>query len=93
MAECKYCIDEICVNADCPMRADYCPVPNDEGVCRYEERTPKERGDDKQKITCLNCKHLMFSDCYGECGMGYMGVVRPDDFCSRGERKEGYDNG
>ena len=47
MAECKYCVDEICVNADCPMRADYCPVPNDEGVCRYEERTPKERGEEK----------------------------------------------
>ena len=44
MAECKYCVDEICVNADCPMVADYCPVPNNEGVCRYEERTPKERG-------------------------------------------------
>ena len=26
---------------------DVCPVPNDEGVCRYEERTPKERGADK----------------------------------------------
>lgn len=25
-------------------KSTYCPVPNDEGVCRYEERTPKERG-------------------------------------------------
>jgi hypothetical protein len=47
MAECKQCVDEICVNADCPMRADYCPVPNDEGARRYEERTPKERGGEK----------------------------------------------
>lgn len=36
--ECKYCKDEICVNADSPMRADYCPVPDNPGVCRYEER-------------------------------------------------------
>ncbi len=36
--ECKYCNDEICVNEDCPMYADYCPVPNDAGVCRYEDR-------------------------------------------------------
>ena len=36
--ECKYCKDEICVNADSLMRADYCPVPDDPGVCRYEER-------------------------------------------------------
>ena len=42
-------------------------------------------------VRCRECKHLMFSDCYGECGKGHMGVVRPDDFCSRGERKEGAD--
>ena len=47
MAECKYCVDEICVNADCPICADYCPVPNDEEICRYEDRTPKKDGDDK----------------------------------------------
>lgn len=47
MAECKWCVDEICVNADCPMRADYCPVPKDEGVCRYEDRIPKERGGER----------------------------------------------
>lgn len=26
MPDCKYCQGEICVNADCPMCADYCPV-------------------------------------------------------------------
>lgn len=45
--------------------------------------------DAVEVVRCLDCKYLMFSDCYGECGKGYMGVVRPDDFCSRGERKEG----
>ena len=48
MAECKYCVDEICVNADCPVVADYCPVLNDEGVCRYEERTAKEKGGQEE---------------------------------------------
>ena len=38
MADCKYCQDEVCVNADCPMRADFCPVPDIPGVCRFEER-------------------------------------------------------
>ena len=47
--------------------------------------------NDVEVVRCSDCKHLMFSDCYGECGKGYMGVVRPDDFCSRGERKEGAD--
>lgn len=37
-AGCKYCKDEFCVNADCPMRADYCPVPDNPGVCRFEDR-------------------------------------------------------
>ena len=40
-------------------------------------------------VRCKECKHLMFSDCYGECRIGHMGIVQPDDFCSRGERKEG----
>lgn len=82
MAECKWCVDEICVNADCPMVADYCPVPNDEGVCRYEERMPEP------KITCLNCKHLMFSDCYGECNK-QLRIVNPSDTCEFAEPKEG----
>lgn len=38
-------------------------------------------------VRCKECKHLMFSDCYGECGKGHMGIVRPYDFCSYGERK------
>ena len=38
MPDCKYCQDEICVNADCPMCADYCPVVDVPGVCRFEER-------------------------------------------------------
>ena len=38
MADCKYCQDEVCVNADCPMCADFCPVVDVPGVCRFEER-------------------------------------------------------
>lgn len=42
---------------------------------------------------CRECKHLMFSDFYGECGKGHMGIVRPDDSCAYFERKDGYGNG
>ena len=38
-------------------------------------------------VRCKDCKHLMFSDCYGECRIGHMGIVQPDDFCSYGERR------
>ena len=34
---CKYYKDEMCVNAECPMRADYCPVAQCPGICRYAE--------------------------------------------------------
>lgn len=40
---------------------------------------------------CKDCANLTFSDCYGECGGGYLGIVRPDDFCSHGCRREGVD--
>ena len=29
-------------------------------------------------VHCKECKHLMFSDCYGECGAARMGIVSPD---------------
>jgi hypothetical protein len=50
-------------------------------------RTPKERGADKPKITCLNCKHLMFSDMYGECNK-QLRIVNPSDTCEYAEPKE-----
>lgn len=46
MAECYYYADGICCNADCPMCADYCPVPDIPDVCKHEERI-KERGGEK----------------------------------------------
>lgn len=36
-------------------------------------------------VYCKDCKHLMFSDCYAECGKAYKGIVSIDDFCDRGE--------
>ena len=38
MPDCKWMQDEICVNADCTMCADFCPVVDVPGVCRFEER-------------------------------------------------------
>lgn len=35
---CRFEMDEVCVNAACPMCADFCPVPDTPGVCRYEDR-------------------------------------------------------
>ena len=38
MPDCKYCQDEVCVNSECPMCADFCPVIDVPYVCRFEER-------------------------------------------------------
>lgn len=38
MADCRWNHDEFCVNSDCPMCADYCPVPDFPGVCQFEDR-------------------------------------------------------
>ena len=42
MAECKHNIDEICTNADCPLVADYCPVPDTPDVCQWEDRSEND---------------------------------------------------
>ena len=55
-------------------------------IKRWNTRTPKEREADKPKITCLNCKHLMFSDMYGECKK-QLKIVNPSDTCEYAERK------
>ena len=43
--------------------------------------------DIAQVVRCKDCKYLMFSDCYGECRAGYLGIVKPDDFCGRGKKE------
>lgn len=45
----------------------------------------------KETVHCADCKHIMYSDCYGECSAGHRGIVRPDDTCPHGERRA--DNG
>lgn len=40
---CRYNKDEFCVNDQCPMRADYCPVAQNPGVCKYEELVEVEQ--------------------------------------------------
>lgn len=42
MSKCKWEQDEVCVNAECPVCADFCPVMNYPGVCRFEERVEED---------------------------------------------------
>ena len=47
VTDCKYCQDEVCVNADCPMCCDFCPVVDVPGVCRFEERNKTNAKNDE----------------------------------------------
>lgn len=49
---CKYNIDEICVNADCPYRADYCPCYEDDSICKF--RADKEKNAPTQATDKLH---------------------------------------
>lgn len=55
-------------------------------VLKAFEQEPS--ADVVEVVRCKDCKHLMFSDMYGECSQAHMGIVRPDDYCSYGERKD-----
>ena len=43
-------------------------------------------------VHCKDCQHLMFSDCYGECSKGHKGIVKPDDSCKYGVKKNDTQN-
>ena len=51
-------------------------------------RRKRKKNNNPAIVRCKECEYLMFSDMYGECAKGYMGIVEPDDYCSRGNRKK-----
>lgn len=70
-------------------RLDCCHPEQMEGVLKAMSKIDSAPAADVVEVVrCKDCKHLMFSDMYGECSQAHMGIVRPDDFCSYGERKD-----
>ena len=57
--ECKFCdtFTGICTNADCPMVADNCPVPDTEGICKFEDRE-----EEVYKLTPNGCATVALMD-------------------------------
>ena len=75
------------------LRADYGDYDHytdgfEEGLVAVEDA---DTADVVEVVRCRECECLKFSDCYAECSKGYMGIVSPDDYCSRGKRR-GVDN-
>lgn len=48
--ECKFSNGGICGHVECPMYYEECPVPDTEGICRYEERE-----DEVWRLTPKGC--------------------------------------
>ena len=73
-------------------RLDCCHPKQMKGVLMAMSKIDSAPAADVVEVVrCKDCKHLMFSDMYGECSQAHMGIVRPDDFCSYGERRENND--
>lgn len=49
---CKYLIDEICTNADCPYVADFCPVTQDDSICRHRNGERLVTIEEAQSVIC-----------------------------------------
>lgn len=43
--------------------------------------------DAVEVVRCKDCKNLGFKDFSGICNRRMIGIVKPDDFCSYGERR------
>ena len=59
-------------------------VPED-----LETSAVKPDAEALELVRCKDCRNLEITGCYGECRKGYLGIVRPDDFCSRAEKRGG----
>lgn len=65
-----------------------CTVMNNIATPAVSNKTYTSMSPNTDIVCCVDCRHLEITGCYGQCGRGYLGIVRPDDFCSRGERRE-----
>lgn len=56
---CKHCDDftGICINPDCPMCADVCPVPDVDGICKFEARE-----EESYVLTLQGCAAVALRD-------------------------------
>ena len=77
--KCKWEHDEFCCNANCQYCADFCPCYEHQEICKYYEKKD-------ETIYCIDCKHLMFSDMYGECNK-QLRIVHPSDTCEHAEKR------
>lgn len=77
---CKWLKDEVCVNSDCPAVADFCPVVNHPGVCRYEEMDAiLQRDWSKEFINLMQNRIIVSHYKYGWISQNYPELAKAID--------------
>lgn len=58
--------------------------------CRHDAKENREETSEDRIVFCKDCNHIEYEDIgIYYCGnLGICGQLSPDDYCSRGERKE-----
>ena len=85
MATCKDCL-----HIDVCYMVEHYGVDIEEDRQEYDCHQFKPKENYVEVVRCKDCKHLGFKGlCYGVCNKKMVGIVKPDDFCSYGERRDG----
>lgn len=67
------------------VNAELAPIYLNSAACEQIKQMPTV--DAIPVVRCRECKYAMFYGYY-ECGVGHLGIVKPDDFCSCGEKDD-----
>lgn len=57
-------------------------------ISEAADRGEIQAAESPDVVHCKDCENLELSGCYGECRRGYLGLVKPWDYCSRGVRRD-----
>ena len=82
MYNCEKCIhEELC---DQPGRQLWGHLTKETDCSDFKDST-----NFVEVVRCKDCKHLGFKGlCDGVCNKKMVGIIKPDDFCSHGERRD-----
>ena len=87
-------VEDLAACVDCAFQECF-DCPRNKAKQKLKEAA-RDKGDVIQVVRCRDCKYRKYDDIFGTlwCNLNSCTKrVKPDDFCSYGERKEGANNG
>lgn len=78
------------LNNNCRFFKDRENIPDNKQIIKMWLESELSNGDTETNdmVMCKDCKHIMYLDCYGECSQACKGIVRPNDSCEYGIRRD-----